>query len=263
VESGWTIEHVRARATERIDSFCAIAQGTPYENKGILYQEALFLYACLVDAPPRRVIESGRARGQSTLMLGLCFPESTIISIELDRESRDAPVAQRRLACMDNVRLHYGNAREVVPAILENGDIVVIDGPKEHRALALAYRVLMTGTGLCPAVFVHDCYQGSPIRNLIDSSYPGALYSDDRSFVAAYGYLDENHANESGDRDEDNWRPHRFAGRSQVSWGPTFACLPYQSSFSYGLANVRVRFAATCWRLRRSLAKRRRSRRYE
>lgn len=249
------INDLNARSAEKITTFSKIVDGIPYESKGILFQEAFFVYACLADAPPHRLIESGRARGQSTLVLCKSFPKSTIISIEFDRNSSDVSVAEQRLAGEENVELHYGDAREIIPAILEEGDVVVIDGPKEHRALDLAYRVL--DTGRCPFVFIHDCYKSSPIRKLIDASYPSALFSDDSSFVAAYKSLDEKRIVSLGETGDNEWRPYNFTGKSQVSWGPTFACLPYVSSFSYGMERYRVALAAILWRLKRSVAKRR------
>ncbi len=250
-----TIGLVRDRAVERIAAFQKIADATTYESKGILFQEAFFVYACLADAPPRRLLESGRARGQSTLVLSRSFPESTIVSIEFDRNSPDVPVAEQRLAGEKNVELKYGDARDVIPAMLQDGDVVVIDGPKEHRALALAYNVL--GTGRCPAVFIHDCYKGGAIRTLIDAGYPSALFSDDPAFVSTYKGLDEQRIVSVSEMGDNEWRPYDFTGHSQISWGPTFACLPYVPSFPYGAAKIRVELAAILYRLRRSVAKRR------
>ncbi len=250
-----TIEDVRERAAERIEDFQKLADEIPYESKGILFQEAFFVYSCLADATPRRLVESGRARGQSTLVFCRSFPETTVASIEFDRNSPDVPVAEERLSDEKNIELHYGDAREVIPAMLQEGDVVVIDGPKEHRALALAYRIL--GTGRCPAVFIHDCYKGSPIRKLIDAAYPSALFSDDPAFVAAYKELDEKRIVSITETGDNEWRPYNFTGHSQISWGPTFACLPYSPGFAYGVAKIRVELAAVSYRLRRSIAKRR------
>jgi hypothetical protein len=250
-----TIEAVRNRATERIEAFRELTDEIPYESKGILFQEAFFVYACLANATPRRLLESGRARGQSTMVFCRSFPDSTVVSIEFDRNSPDVPVAEERLAGEKNVELHYGDAREVIPGMLQEGDVVVIDGPKEHRALALAYQIL--GTGRCPAVFIHDCYKGSPIRKLIDTAYPSAVFSDDPAFVAAHKALDEKRIVSVSETGDNEWRPYNFTGHSQISWGPTFACLPHVPGFAYGVAKVRVELAAILYRLLRSIAKRR------
>lgn len=255
MEVNWTIKGVSARASECIESFRRIVEGTPYESKGILFSEAFFVYACLADAPPHRILESGRARGQSTLLLSKSFPKSKIVSVEFDQNSEDVPIAEQRLAGEPNVELRYGDARVLLPAMLEDGDVVVIDGPKEHRALALAYRIL--GTGRCPAVFIHDCYKKSPIRRLIECHYPEAVFSDAPGFVSAYRNLDEDRIKSVNEMGADEWRPYNFAGTSQVSWGPTFACLPYVPSYSYRAEQYRVVLAAILWRLKRSLAKRR------
>jgi hypothetical protein len=254
MQSGWTIEDVRRRGSERIDSFHAVAEGVDYERKGILFEEAFFVYASLGDAPPPRILESGRARGQSTLMLARCFPSSQILSIEYDPNSEDVPVAEKRLSGESNVELLFGDARERIPALLQDGDAVMIDGPKEHRALSLAFDVL--GTGKCPVVFVHDCYKGSPIRALIEKLYPSALYSDDPDFVEAYRTLDEKQLPEDGVVGADEWSPYHFINKPQKSWGLTFACLPYLNSFSYAYAKGRVQLAALIYRLKRSVIKR-------
>jgi hypothetical protein len=250
----WRVESLKARAVERIDAFQEIASGISHESKGILFQEAFFVYAALGDTPPSRILESGRARGQSTLLLSKSFPERKIVSVEFDQNSEDVPVAEKRLAGESNIELRYGDARVLLPSMLEEGDVVVIDGPKEHRALALAYRIL--GTGRSPAVFIHDCYKGSPIRRLLEDHYPGAVFSDDPGFVSAYRKLDEDRINSVNETGDEDWRPYKFAGTSQVSWGPTFACLPYVSSYAYGMERCRVAVSAILWRLKRSVAKR-------
>ena len=248
------IRTVLAGAPGKVDTFRALAAGVPYERRGILFAEAFFVYACLADAVPPRIIESGRARGQSTLMLGRCFPGSRVVSIEYERDSKDAHFAEKRLAGLANVELMYGDARVLIPELLDHGDVVVIDGPKEHRALMLAYTVLATGR--CPTVFLHDCYAGSPVRALIEASYPAAFFSDHPEFVRAYGCLDEQRRAGRSGTESDEWRPHWFLGGRQTSWGPTFACLPFLESFGYGTARVRVRFARMVRQLRRSAEKR-------
>jgi hypothetical protein len=245
---------VRDHAAEMLGRFRDVIKGIPHENKGILFQEAFFVYSSLGDTCPSRILESGRARGQSTLLFARCFPDSQILSIEYDPHSEDVPIAEARLSGERNIQLLFGDARERMPALLEDGDVVMIDGPKEHRALSLAFDVL--GTGKCPVVFIHDCYKGSPIRALVESLYPSAFFSDDPELVESYRGLDEEQLPEDGGVGTDDWSPYRFANATQESWGPTFACLPYLNSFSYAYAKARVQLAALTYRLKRSVSKR-------
>ena len=76
---------------------------------------------------PARIIESGRARGQSTHVLALMFPESEIASIEFDEKSPDCLVAAARLASFKNVQLLFGDSTKLIPSMLIENDVVLID----------------------------------------------------------------------------------------------------------------------------------------
>lgn len=162
----------------------------PYEAKGILFSEILFLKACLGDVPARRILESGRARGQSTLLLSRVLPDAHIISVEFDRTSPDVPVAEARLKDERNITLLYGDARKILPERIEPGDVVVIDGPKMFLATRLALRLLATGKPR--AVFIHDTPVGTPERSFLERFLPEARFSDNRGFAELAAPLDEN-----------------------------------------------------------------------
>jgi hypothetical protein len=153
----------------------------PYERKGILYSEVVFLLACLEGTRFNRLIESGRARGQSTLLLSLALPEHQLISIEIDPDSPDVPVAEERLRDRPNVTLAYGDARILMPKLIETGDVALIDGPKGFRSVRLALSLL--GTGKVSGVFVHDLAVGTHERRFIDANLPEARFSDSRELA--------------------------------------------------------------------------------
>jgi predicted O-methyltransferase YrrM len=161
----------------------------PYERKGVLFSEMLFFYLCASSARPRRILESGRARGQSTLLLALCFPQLPIISLEHDAASADVPVAAQRLRAHRNVSLEFGDAMQILPAIADHGDVVLIDGPKGFRALRLALRLLSQGR--VSMVFVHDMTAGTAERRFLEHRLPSTLYSDAQDFAAVARALDE------------------------------------------------------------------------
>src|SRR5437016_10545059 len=111
-----------------------IASIPPEAGFGGIWESEMFLfYAAIKPFAPKQILESGRARGKSTLILARCFPETRIVSIEYDRQSENAAAAEKRLDPCLNVELLYGDSREILPARLQNGDAVLIDGPKGFR----------------------------------------------------------------------------------------------------------------------------------
>lgn len=158
------------------------------ERQGICASEMFFLYALAAPSAPGLILESGRARAESTLTLARCFPGSRIVSVEFMRDHADAPLAEAKLRSYPNVELLYGDARECLPPRLEPGCFVLIDGPKEFRALKLALRLLATGK---PAgVFLHDFGRGTPERAFVERHFPGARFSDEPEFLARHADLD-------------------------------------------------------------------------
>lgn len=167
-----------AEAEKEQDSFKRLLEDISYERKGILYSEMFFLWLRVHKDKPRRIFESGRARGQSTLILAKIFPEAEIISIEHDRNSPDVQVANERLQGYKNVQLLFGDATQLLPKMVKKGtnDVVLIDGPKGFRGLRLAFRLL--GSGYVKQVFVHDTALGTEDREFLDKHLPNTLYSD-------------------------------------------------------------------------------------
>jgi predicted O-methyltransferase YrrM len=172
---------IAERAGKPLPDIQRLAAQASYEPAGVPNSEMLFLLACLDGVSFRRFIESGRGRGQSTLMLSLAFPNHQIISIEHDRNSPNVPLAQARLRDRANVTLMFGDAREELPKIVEPDDVVLIDGPKEFRAVRLALELLASGT--LSHVFVHDLTIETPERRFVARHFPEARFSDWRGFA--------------------------------------------------------------------------------
>src|SRR5437764_4111488 len=153
----------------------------PEAGHGGIWESEMFLfYAAVKPFAPKQIFESGRARGKSTLILARCFPESRIISVEYERESENAPAAEAKLKKESNVDLLYGDSREILPQRLQAGDAVLIDGPKDFRALKLAVDLLRAGKAC--AVFVHDFPPNSPQRKFVERNFPNAFFGDDPLF---------------------------------------------------------------------------------
>ena len=163
-------------------------RGLSHATKGIRRSEMFFLYASVAALNPARIVESGRARAQSTLVLARLFPRALIVSLESDPTSSDVKIAAERLRESGNVDCRFGDSLLLLPKLVEAGDVVLIDGPKDFRALKLAFRLLRSGKPL--AVFVHDLWLGSPARRFVDRYLPSALLSDDPEWVQRYASLD-------------------------------------------------------------------------
>ena len=222
------MEELLAEAGLRRVSFERATASIRFDEKGILPSEMFFLLSAVAplvpSGTPTRIVESGRARGQSTLLMALCLPEAEIVSVELAGGTLDAELAEKKLARFDNVELLFGDSRRLPPELTRPGDVVVIDGPKGHRAVKLALATL----GRCrpAAVFIHDCYQGSEERRLLDKWVPGCLYSDDPRFEELHAAeLDRRCWVEVEEGGFEGWRPHFYRGEPAVSYGPTY-CVP-------------------------------------
>ena len=154
---------------------------SPEAGFGGIWESEMFLfYSAVKPFAPRQILESGRARGKSTLILARCFPKSRIVSVEYERESENAPAAEAKLKNESNVQLLYGDSREILPERLQNGDAVLIDGPKDFRALRLALDLLRTEKPC--AVFVHDFPARSPQRKFVERNFAAAFFGDDPLF---------------------------------------------------------------------------------
>jgi len=191
---------------------------------GIWESEMLLFYAAVKPFAPKQILESGRARGKSTLILARCFPESRIVSVEYDRQSENASAAEAKLKNESNVDLLYGDSRVILPERMQNGGAVLIDGPKDFRALKLAVGLLRTGKPC--VVFIHDFPSGSPQREFVERNFPNAFFGDDPLF----------HRFQSLDADRDP-RPnpqHRYG---------ILSCLPPPLPRLNLLSRLRLQFA--------------------
>jgi Methyltransferase domain len=218
-----TKSSVADRSEELLPEYREIISRIPPEaGYGGIWESEMFLfYAAVKPFAPKQIFESGRARGKSTLILARCFPESRIVSVEYERESENAPAAEAKLKTESNVDLLYGDSRQILPNRLENGDAVLIDGPKDFRALKLAVDLLRTGKPC--VVFIHDFPPNSPQRKFVERNFPAAFFGDDPLFQR-FQTLDN-------ERDP---RPN-----SQRRYG-IFACLPPPLPMSYW--KLRFRF---------------------
>jgi Methyltransferase domain len=210
---------VAERATILLSSYKeAIAGIEPEAGFGGIWESEMFLfYAAVAPFAPGHILESGRARGKSTLILARCFPGARIISVEFDRQSENAGAAETKLKGASNVELLYGDSYQILPTRIQNGDAVLIDGPKGFRAIELAF-ALFQQANPC-AVFIHDFPPAAPWRRFIERNWPRAFFGDDPLFEP-FRVLDEGR----DPRQSARTSPHHGYG--------IFACLPANSAES-------------------------------
>lgn len=185
-----SISELLQRASGLLSYYEGAIAGMPRETefKGVCPSEMFFVYAAIQPYAPRQILESGRCRGESTLTLARCFPKTQVVSVEYDSASIHAPIAEAKLRPLPNVDLLYGDSRDILPGRLQPGDVVLLDGPKEFRALKLAARLLQTGKPC--AVFIHDFTPSAPARTFIERHWPRAFFGDDPAFISRYREMD-------------------------------------------------------------------------
>ena len=230
-------------AKKHIDNFSSAIKHINYERKGILYSEMFFLYISSLQTHPKRIIESGRARGQSTLILSTIFPKCEIISIEHDQNSEDVKIAAQRLKKQKNIKLLFGDATKLLPEILEHGtsDIVLIDGPKEYKAIRLALDILKFEN--VKKVFIHDMLHRSPERNFLENNIQSISCSDQPIIAKHTHKLDKNKKN----LDEDIYYS------DSKHYGYSLLCIHNLKNRSYSLLSILSRIVQFKERIQRKL----------
>lgn len=191
-----------------------------HQRRGIPNSEMLAIIAVATELRLDVLVESGRARGHSTLLLAkyLGVTGTAIHSFERHRDS-DAVYAEEKLAELPNLFLHYGDSRIAIPALiasLANRRIgLLIDGPKDRKALNLLSDCLIKSDAIT-AAFVHDLPIRSGVRSegriYAERYFSDPFFTDDDAYVEAYRHMD--HGN----------LPKPNAGASQdsaTSYGPT------------------------------------------
>jgi hypothetical protein len=205
-------------ADDLFEEYKQLTAGTKFVQRGILNSEAFFVYAKTYPYLPEQVIESGRAQGQSTFLFSKIFPETRVISIEREHSHPDAHIALDKLKGISNVSCLFGDSMKIIPEIAQEDDILVIDGPKDLKALLLTIKVCRKK--LPKYVFIHDAYKGSILRTYLERNKPNALYSDEPEFLENFCSLDD----WKDETEQQFWSNPRSYPTEKV-YGGTFACL--------------------------------------
>jgi len=224
-------DRIIVEAETLLPSFAPIARETPYELLGILYSEALFLLGCLRTVPQvTRLLESGTARGQSTVLFARALPHMHIETIEYDTSSPNVAIADIRLKPYQNVTRVFGDSRAELPRRIGPDAAVIIDGPKMFLAIRLALKLLATGQ--VAGVFIHDMLVGTPEREFLNRFFDEARFSDYRPYAERTHKLDAPAASVL--------YPHMQMGGFSGDYGYGFALawLPYVPGRSYQLLHA-------------------------
>ena len=173
-----------------MDMYQAIAQ-EPYENRGILHSEIALVIHLAQRLGIQRIIESGRARAQSTYMLAKYLPDVEIHSIEA-RGGPDSEFGAARMRGFHNVTLVDGDGSELVPWTAEmlprKLTAILCDGPKGAAAVSIIEQCFQY-----PHVkvgFIHDMRRldhggPSPHRAIAMERLPHHKFTDDPGYAWA------------------------------------------------------------------------------
>lgn len=172
----------------------------PYEHRGILHSEMAFVIETCRRLQIDAVIESGRARAQSTYMLAKYLPEAVVVSVEARPDHPDSIAGVERLHGLANVVLATGDGKAAVPHLIDmyadKRIAVLLDGPKGLAALELLDKCFRRSP-LVLAGFIHDMRRldhgkPSPFRLAAEAIYPAnSKFTDDPDYVANFKWMDE------------------------------------------------------------------------
>ncbi len=213
----------------------------PYSIRGILHSEMALVLGFCQKLDIEVVIESGRARAQSTYILCKYLPNTPIYSIEMRKPSEykksrgyDIGLGIERVKHFDNLTLISEGASTAIPAALKKMEgkriALLIDGPKGSMALAhmkCALPKIEVG-------FAHDFrkiqHDGVLLncRLKAEEKFPTAWFTDDPEYVTATSWLDQEcwstHDKPKGwTRKPKYWAPYHQKGHFTDSYGPTLA----------------------------------------
>jgi hypothetical protein len=184
------------------DVFRALAQ-EPYEARGIIHSEMALLIYTVRQFGINRIIESGRARGQSTYLMAKYLPDVEIHSVEL-RETPDSAYGIDRVKGFSNVTLYWGDGRDVLPWLADNSEkptAVLCDGPKGGQAVDVlldCFSRPQVKVGFIHDMRILDHGKPSPHRAAAVARLPNHLFSDHYKLVEEWSKLDAKVAEAGG-----------------------------------------------------------------
>jgi len=172
------------------------------------------------------VIESGRARAQSTKVLGSYFTDNKveIKSIENKKFTQDSIIAMNQLKGYPNIELLYGNSTDLILKQVTRPCTVLIDGPKRHEAIKLCLQIIKDEN--VKAIGIHDVNKNTIFRHIIRSIFTDTIFSDENNFVSRYSYLDDRvWSTLPKYKMTRDWAPYRVGDKKMENYGPTLGII--------------------------------------
>lgn len=212
-------------ARKCVDTFRQVID--THEERGILHSEMLAICAVCDELDVEVIIESGRARGQSTYMLAKYFRSQPVKIISIDWKGsyyfseEDDTFARERLAPYDNVEILYGDSLQVMPELVRKlagkRIAVLLDGPKGQVAMDLLRRLISEPEDIV-AAFFHDTMKGTPQRQSLEDTFARVFFTDDQGYLKSYSELDVSCIK------PEYWHPYWSKNYGEIeSYGPTLA----------------------------------------
>lgn len=235
---------VCSAAASHLKKFQEIAGG--FEERGILHSEMLAMCAVCDDLGVQVILESGRARGQSTWMLAKYFSQQPLKIVSIDwREAEwfseaDDRFALKRLGAFNQVRILYGNSLVLLPRLLKEFSGkrigVLLDGPKGEEAIDLLKHLIRQSPDIA-AAFIHDTGKDFDYRRELETGFDRIFFTDEPKYAAAYSKIDEQcRPAAETPITQHTWRPYMKGNDPTLSYGPTLAIIfpkPSDAAISY------------------------------
>jgi len=203
-----------------------------HETRGILNSEMLAVITMIKEAKVDVVIESGRCRGQSTVVLAEALKNTDIkvISIELLRDE-NAVFSEKRLASYKHIDLLYGDAKKIIQRELakyrDKNVAILFDGPKGKDAYEIFAKCIYKNKNIVVGFF-HDCRKScgrntNISRDEIYNYFDRLFFTDHADYVEQFKEIDKFSIVEKVAITPDSWRPF-YKGWDRIgSYGPTLA----------------------------------------
>ncbi|MFX1328185.1 MAG: hypothetical protein ACFE91_08580 [Promethearchaeota archaeon] len=211
--------------------------GLKYEPKGIFYSEMLLFIAISKKLGVNLLIESGRARGQSTKIIAENFKEQSyqIKSVEFVKYSSDVKISYNRLKEYKNIDLIFGNSFEILPKLVREECCVLIDGPKSG---AINLAIDMLKNPLVKAIFIHDMHKDSIERNEAEKIFKDCFFTDDLDYVNKFKNLDKKAwLDQRKHREFQSWAPYKKDNKIMKSYASTLMLI-FNSGNAFNLTQA-------------------------
>lgn len=202
----------------------------PFESRGIINSEMLAILALIKELDIDIVIESGRARGQSTFVLAKALEKTPVRIFSLDySQDVDTKFSEKRLKPFKKVSLLYGDANKELAKLVsqfpDKNVAVLLDGPKGKEA----FDIFASLVALYPQVkvgFFHDCRKSlgkmyNSGRDLLPTYFDRVFFTDDEDYVKCFKAIDKNCVTPLSKVQMGSFSPYHYGLNKIGSYGPT------------------------------------------